>query len=518
MPVSEYETWLLQIIENVRKKMFDNKTKADVDELAIGLDLSKDNSTIRAFALSNGITKAEWHQAIMRRRVSDILGAYPQNPSHLIKLFVEYDRVECSYDGALKQLPRTYKDHDGKDVPLNDADLAALDDRDRACVTVKIKTVTNLIDFILRIKVFAADHSIKFGDAAIENAVYYWYEEAQRDRLESIFMNVQYTVFQGVRVDEQKNNDLWRDLITRTCSCEDMSAEFVAAVLQKFIWQVKRKILNLPITGHLMPVLLGAQNAGKSMFVERLISPVAELVKRPDFGEIGDSRNIELWRSFVFFIDEMGKSSRADMDAIKNKITASILDARPMRSNKTVQVRNCATFIGNSNKAMEQLIIDPTGIRRFAPIDFLPMDLASEHWQYTSTFDFRRLWQGVNEHGPDPMIPFKDELMRVQGENQAYGPVENWLREFDVRAIRKVMHGDLILHKNLWENYSLYEDDNMPGAHKMPFTVWRAEIKRMLKTDHNGKKYPFINDRARRPEGMCFRYVGKLPETILKDR
>ena len=52
---------------------------------------------------------------------------------------------------------------------------------------------------------------------------------------------------------------------------------FVAGVLRKFIWQVKRKMLNLPVTNHLMPILSGPQGKGKSTFLMRFLPPVEEV-------------------------------------------------------------------------------------------------------------------------------------------------------------------------------------------------------------------------------------------------
>ena len=82
-----------------------------------------------------------------------------------------------------------------------------------------------------------------------------------------------------------------------------------------------------------MPVILGPQGKGKSTFVNMFIAPLRELTLEVNFKAIEDDRNIDIWNSFILFLDEMGYASKADVDTIKNAITANTLTRRPMRSN-----------------------------------------------------------------------------------------------------------------------------------------------------------------------------------------
>ena len=103
---------------------------------------------------------------------------------------------------------------------------------------------------------------------------------------------------------------------------------FHAAVLQKFMHQVKRKARGLRVERHLMPVITGEQGGGKSTFVESSLAPLSDAVLRVDFDQISDDRIIDIWRSPVLLLDEMGGAKRADMETVKAAITSPTLARR----------------------------------------------------------------------------------------------------------------------------------------------------------------------------------------------
>jgi hypothetical protein len=208
-----------------------------------------------------------------------------------------------------------------------------------------------------------------------------------------------------------------------------MSAEFVAAALQKTVWQVKRKLWGLPVTHHLMPVLFGSQGSGKSWFLDRLTEPVSPLTTFSDFQAICDDRNIDLWRSFLIVMDEMAKAGKSDIEVTKHVITADKLERRPMRTNASVTVRQCASMIGASNMSLAELIRDETGNRRFVELHWLGAE-----YGFVDGFDFGAAWRSVHQDDADPMLPHMKELKAAQNCSRNHGPVESWLISLDDRA------------------------------------------------------------------------------------
>ena len=49
------------------------------------------------------------------------------------------------------------------------------------------------------------------------------------------------------------------------------------AVVKHFVWQVKRKLIGLPVDHHIMPILFGKSGGGKSVAIHKLVEPLKEL-------------------------------------------------------------------------------------------------------------------------------------------------------------------------------------------------------------------------------------------------
>jgi hypothetical protein len=130
-----------------------------------------------------------------------------------------------------------------------------------------------------------------------------------------------------------KADAAWNEIATKVFDTSEDEAGNIIAVLKKFIWQVKRKMRP---TDHQSP---GASNPG------------ASTRRQIDFKMIEDDRNIDIWNSYILFLDEMGYASKANVDTVKHAITATNLVRRPMRTNNKVTVTQNASFIGASKGA-----------------------------------------------------------------------------------------------------------------------------------------------------------------------
>jgi hypothetical protein len=95
-------------------------------------------------------------------------------------------------------------------------------------------------------------------------------------------------------------------------------------VMQHFIWQVKRKMLDKDVERHMMPILVGRTGSGKSVAVHKLLGPVIQLSEMgKDLGIFGDDREWAVFHKYyVIFFDEMSKARKVDVEALKNTITA----------------------------------------------------------------------------------------------------------------------------------------------------------------------------------------------------
>lgn len=394
----------------------------NIRHMAIDLELTDSMTKVRNFLLNGQlVTKAEWNGALKVSRTVRELGFYPKSAMQLVTKYIETNDIAVDYQKNMKR----------KFVPMLDGKvITAADRKDRnidAIARIKENRSVNTEDLKRDLRMKVEELGLGYTIVAIDDAVEAWFAEAFSERIVEVFSQIAYT---GSPNSKEKL-DAW-SAVTKQFDLSEHDSDFVTAVLKKFIWQVKRKMLGLRIDNHLMPVITGAQGKGKSTFVrDYLLEPVGEVVNNTDFGKIEDDRNMDMWRNFVLFLDEMGHAVKADIDTIKNKITAATVSGRPMRTNSNVQFAQNATFIGCSNKELNQLIRDETGNRRFVSLRYS----MNPDWGVLATVQPHLLWMSVDEHGEDPTKGIADQLRAAQALVREKSMVEQWLEDFKVPAM-----------------------------------------------------------------------------------
>jgi hypothetical protein len=206
----------------------------------------------------------------------------------------------------------------------------------------------------------------------------------------------------------------------------------VIAVLAHFIWQVKRKIFGIKVAYHLMPIITGPQGNGKSWNVRYgFLKPVDDFIATPTLTDLSDRRHFEAYMyNFVVFCDEMQNADQADVEGLKNFISAEKQTAREMYSTTIMEFKQNCTPIGCSNRSLATLIYDPTGMRRFFEIASDP-DMPKKGWEIFNTIDYERLWRQVDESKPGKgyLEPIWNKLKVSQEELRMQDPVEIFLEE-----------------------------------------------------------------------------------------
>ena len=245
-----------------------------------------------------------------------------------------------------------------------------------------------------------------------------------------------------------------------TIAITGKSDQLVTATIKHFLWQVKRKLFNKPVKWHIMPVFVGAEASGKSELIKRMLSPINDLVYWDgDFKKLVDTREVyNLCNYYVYFIDEMSKADKADVETIKNKITSDDIQYRRLGTNTTLSAQNKATFIGAANVNIENIIKDPTSSRRFFQINTQrPMD-----WSFTAKFDALEMWQSINENNDADQIYIKDCMEELRAAQQSFKnktPIEHFIKEeklvfFEDETTRK------ITTKKLYEQFQAWRINN----------------------------------------------------------
>ncbi|ACI50338.1 hypothetical protein Gdia_0544 [Gluconacetobacter diazotrophicus PA1 5] len=274
----------------------------------------------------------------------------------------------------------------------------------------------------------------------------------------------------------------------------DDDSTYVATVLYHFIWQVKRKMTGRQVDHHMMPIFTGKQGLGKSQFISAsLLKPIDSLWSQVSFGIIEEEKSFEIYNNYVLFLDEMGGVRKADVENIKNVISAPTRTGRPMRTNDSITVRNNVVFIGASNKTLDDLIKDDTGARRFPTITYGKNNLAPYMNPDFKNIDWEQIWLGVNEAAPCLFEMYKElkELVIGKIEEVRYvGPFEEWaFREETVRDFG--MNGAVgnKAYKTataLYENFKTFMDTCHPRAFQMSQRAFSIQLKKTA-TDNPDK-------------------------------
>jgi hypothetical protein len=252
------------------------------------------------------------------------------------------------------------------------------------------------------------------------------------------------------------------------------------AVMKHFVWQVKRKLHELPVEHHLMVVVLGKTGAGKSEAIRKLIGPLRKLTDCPqDMAFVNDERQVfRLTRCYIIFVDEMGKAERVCVETLKRSITGDISSYRQLGFNKLAAAPNVATFIGATNRDVSDIIYDPTGMRRF----YQMTSLDRIDWDVVNSIDYEAAWASVDHTAPAPILPVLDELKETQERLRAKDPVEEWLAECCE------VGGEFSRGRGLYDSFASFQ--KLQGRTPWSLTAWGKRMKQLVEhKESNGIHY-----------------------------
>ncbi len=325
-------------------------------------------------------------QAFKDERAIDQLGGIPKTPTKLVEDYIARYGIKIHLNNYLEAC------------------------RDSTIESTEMVRVS--------IQLLNANLKLGFGERAINYAFSKYLNDngvARRERIK-----------EAVRFDGDLRTEVWGTLVA-TCFKTDDPVDYVIAVLQKFVWQIKRKMDRMIVTDHIMPIIVGAQGTGKTEFIERLIGPINENVSFPNLREVTDSRNRSIWKRWALVIDEMEGAERTDVDALKNVITKKVVSGRVMFSGDDFNDRNEACLVGNSNRSLDELIKDSTGLRRFVQLNWA--DIGEAEWAVINATDFAGLWRSIDPAADDPLKPFKDYTRARQEEYRQKSIIEQWVTD-----------------------------------------------------------------------------------------
>lgn len=473
-----------------RKLQGDELTLKDVTSQ---IKIDEDYTKIKDWAVKEKIcTYKEFDAQIKNKKNFDVLNGHPETVTEFVDLYTKKNNISISYKKEIRKSTQVSKI---KNKYLSE--FIKLEEEKNLCEDTKkpftggaflrqarenldtATKVSNVNDVARRLRIISKELDLSFGPTDIDDVLQEWIIDQQLERKSEIFRDISYT--RGMKGIESEF--YWYELATSFFDFDtelDLSLYAKVSALKHFIYQVKRKMRNLPVNDHMMVVLLGPQGVGKSTFMKDFLAPLDELVVNSDFRQISDDRNIDLWDHYVVKTDEMGWASRSDIDVIKNLITAENMNRRIMRSNNSVPVKQNATFMGASNRELNQLVRDETGARRFIGIRIK----ANPQWNRMAKIDFKSLWRSIDEELSSPIYDYMDEIKIYQEQVRMETSCERWANTLDSNQFNsKISANILFSHYKDWEsiNYS---------KKKMDFDDWQSEMLRLESVDTT---FPFIS-------------------------
>lgn len=448
--------------------------------------LDEDNTEIQEWFEDNGVmSSAEFHRLIIRLKhekiVVDDLGFYPKNPSEFVVKYVEQQGITMKVSRVLQR----------KDViKLGDQIITEEDRQDREIdqyYRLRSEPTLLMSRLFTELKVKRDNLDLKFHDSQINSAIDLWtantFSEVYANAIEPI-------MYKSGKATGPVSQKMWIDMEKAAFNIPEGEENYAIKIIQKFMWQVKRKALKLPITNHLMPVLVGAQGKGKSNFVDAMLAPIADATIKANFEMVSEQRNIDIWRNLVMVFDEMSGAKKADMETVKSTITASSLERRRMGTNGNEQVAQMSTFIGSSNQSLSSIIRDTTGLRRFAE---LPYTLVP-NFDALNQIDWLLLWQSVDEQGVDPSLEINDLLKQKQEESRNLCSVELWASLNGMKFRKLTPSQEIYIDYEEWAKQFAAKEILSWSAWgiKMGTLMLNSDFKWEKKRSATGQKYVFV--------------------------
>lgn len=447
---------------------------------------------------SKMLTVSELKNLMKNKKIAGNIGFVPENCSAYISGFIKKFDIKFNLTGKIvsHNIPYDYNEVLKNDIDKLENDLyekkyynedEAEQIRGRLNILKnmnKSSVEINFEDLNRRLRIFAEEIELHYSNKCIDDCL----TEYVKENSIRIKSETYREIAHNQNVDYNMERD-WDRLVHALFDDSEMSYECSKASLKKFMWQVKRKMVGLSVTNHNMIVIVGNQGSGKTTFVNRMLEPVEDVSIGTNMEELSDSRNVDLFDHYVMFLDEMSRADKADIETIKNVITTKYVSRRVLGTSKVVSKAQNGTFIGCTNKNLDQIINDETGIRRFIPLRFSN----NPDWDTLNDMNFWSLWKSLDEYGEDPLEEHMDEIRNIQSNYRTKTSCEDWANHLNT----KDNTSEFVNGRTWYAKYKEYEEEYYPHRNTS-FSTWDREMKRLCDQSPqlgfvcntiNGKRY-----------------------------
>lgn len=245
----------------------------------------------------------------------------------------------------------------------------------------------------------------------------------KREKINEITDSLKYRTYKIERGEEE--------LVKYVKACKKEATELDIAVHKQVLRNILRNANDIPTDYELFLIYKGKQGGGKTQAIRKLAAPLEFLFKAVSFAQLEDKFAGQLFaESLLIFIDELDKAEKTSIELIKNMVTSADFTAREMYSSTQTTYSSRATFIGATNKPIEEILNDPTGMRRFYQFNCDDkMD-----WETINQIDFFKIYRSINVKEDAYTLPFADELRKHQEMLRKNSIYEIFLEEKEITS------------------------------------------------------------------------------------
>lgn len=167
-----------------------------------------------------------------------------------------------------------------------------------------------------------------------------------------------------------------------------------------------------------VPTLIGEQGCGKTVFCRRLLPPALQeyFLDRINLSNKFD-KDMALTNNMIVVLDEFDQYSSSQQASLKQAISRSTVNARPIFKGTQVARHRYASFLATTNNPRP--LNDPTGSRRYLCIRLTPGVIIDNY----SPIDYEQLYAQVVEEVCERGMRYwfeADEIRQIQTDNSPY--------------------------------------------------------------------------------------------------
>lgn len=251
--------------------------------------------------------------------------------------------------------------------------------------------------------------------------------------------------------------DRVEELFVTYLGAED--THYVRTATRKMLVAAVKRIYEPGCKFDQMLVLIGPQGAGKSSLLAKLGRKwFSDSLKTFDNKEAGE----HLQRSWILELGELSVMKRAELEEVKAFLSKTEDRYRVAYDRRVSDFPRKCIFFGTTNN--RNFLQDPTGNRRFWPVDVDPEKKVHDHWEHLTDAVIGQIWaEALELYKSGELLQLDrsaaEEAERQQGlhteEDTRTGIIQEWLEspiddEFTAQEGKRLEYYNRVCAAQIW--------------------------------------------------------------------